>query len=122
MREGPDDHRRLLDGGDDLQLAAALRAVFEDDIEYAAEHRSVVFFSFRPGTVCRLSTCCQARAAAKNRSKTSVATGPARGGKGGHTPLTVWPDCRWSGLAFIHFVPYVLLLDRIHAVSSVAAS
>jgi hypothetical protein len=31
MREDPDDHRRLLDGGDDLQLAAALRAVFEGD-------------------------------------------------------------------------------------------
>ena len=26
MREDPDNHRRFLDGGDDLQLAAALRA------------------------------------------------------------------------------------------------
>ncbi len=37
MREDPDDHRRLLDGGDDLPVAAALRAVFEVDIEYPLE-------------------------------------------------------------------------------------
>ena len=37
MREDPDNHRRLFDGGDDHQLAAALRAVFEIDIEYPLE-------------------------------------------------------------------------------------
>lgn len=37
MREYPDNHRRLLDGGDDLELAATLRAVFEVDIEHAFE-------------------------------------------------------------------------------------
>ncbi len=37
MREYPDNHRRLLDGGDDLELAATLRAVFEVDIEHALE-------------------------------------------------------------------------------------
>jgi len=29
MREDPDYHRRLFDGGDDLQLAATLWAVFD---------------------------------------------------------------------------------------------
>ena len=77
MREDPDNHRRLLDGGDDLHLAAALRAVFEDDIEYAAAHRSVVFFSFRPGTVCRLSTCCQARGPSAMRYVHAVACNDA---------------------------------------------
>ena len=37
MREDPDNHRRLLDGGDDLQLATALRAVFEVQVENALE-------------------------------------------------------------------------------------
>ena len=73
MREDPDYHHRLLDGGDDLQLAAALRAVFEDDIEYAAAHRSVVFFSFRPGTVRKLSTCCPARGPSAMRYVHAVA-------------------------------------------------
>jgi len=42
MREDPDYHRKLLDGGDDLQLAAALRAVFEVDIEHALEQAHAV--------------------------------------------------------------------------------
>jgi hypothetical protein len=33
MREYSDNHRRLFDGGDDLQGAATLRAVFEVDSE-----------------------------------------------------------------------------------------
>ena len=37
MREDPDNHRRLFDGGDDPELAATLRAVFEVDIENALE-------------------------------------------------------------------------------------
>ena len=37
MREYPDNHRRFFDGNDDLQLAAALRAVFKVDIEYPLE-------------------------------------------------------------------------------------
>ena len=37
MREDLDGHRRLFDGGDDLQLATALRAVFKVDIEDAPE-------------------------------------------------------------------------------------
>jgi len=37
VREDLYDHRRLLDGGDDLQVAATLRAVFEVDIEQALE-------------------------------------------------------------------------------------
>ena len=37
MREYPDNHRRLFDGGDDLKVAAALRAVFEVDSEHALE-------------------------------------------------------------------------------------
>ena len=37
MREYPDNHRRLFDGGDDLQGAATLRAVFDVDIEHALE-------------------------------------------------------------------------------------
>ena len=49
MREDPDDHRRFLDGGDDLQLAAALRAVFEVDIEYPLEQA-------RPGEAAERST------------------------------------------------------------------
>ncbi len=35
MREYPDNHRRLFDGGDDLQGAATLRAVFDVDSENA---------------------------------------------------------------------------------------
>ena len=37
MREDPDDHRQLLDGGDDLHVAATLRAVFEVQVEHALE-------------------------------------------------------------------------------------
>ena len=37
MREYPDDYRRLFDGGDNLEVAATLRAVFEVDIEHALE-------------------------------------------------------------------------------------
>ena len=37
MREDPDNHGGLLDGSDDLQVAATLRAVFEVDIEHAFE-------------------------------------------------------------------------------------
>ena len=37
MREYPDNHRRLFNGGDDLQVAGALRAVFDVDIEIALE-------------------------------------------------------------------------------------
>jgi len=37
VRAYPDNHRRLFDGGNDLELAATLRAVFEVDIEHALE-------------------------------------------------------------------------------------
>ena len=37
MREDLDYHRRLFDGGDDLQLAATLRAAFDVDVEHALE-------------------------------------------------------------------------------------
>ena len=37
MREYPDNHRGFFDGGDDLQVAGALRAVLEVDIEHALE-------------------------------------------------------------------------------------
>ena len=37
MREDPDNHRRLFDRGDDLQLATTLRAVFEVQVEDAPE-------------------------------------------------------------------------------------
>ncbi|MDB5904193.1 MAG: hypothetical protein JWM26_3071 [Betaproteobacteria bacterium] len=37
MREDSDNHRRLFDGGDNLEVAATLRAVFEVDIEHALE-------------------------------------------------------------------------------------
>ena len=37
MREYPDNHRRLFDGGDDLELASTLRAVFEVEVEHAPE-------------------------------------------------------------------------------------
>ena len=37
MREYPDNHRRLFNGGDDLKVAAALRAVFEVQVEDAHE-------------------------------------------------------------------------------------
>ena len=37
MREYPDNHRRLFDGGDDLQGAATLRSVFDVDSENALE-------------------------------------------------------------------------------------
>jgi hypothetical protein len=33
MPEDLDDHRRIFDGGDDLQSAAAVRAVFDVDVE-----------------------------------------------------------------------------------------
>jgi hypothetical protein len=33
MLEDLDDHRRIFDGGDDLQSTAAVRAVFDVDIE-----------------------------------------------------------------------------------------
>ena len=35
MREDLDNHLRLFDGGDNLEVAATLRAVFEVDIEHA---------------------------------------------------------------------------------------
>jgi len=35
MREDPDNHGRLFDGGDDLQLAAAVRAMLDVEIEDA---------------------------------------------------------------------------------------
>ena len=35
MREDPNYHRQFLDGSDDLQLAATLRAVFEINVETA---------------------------------------------------------------------------------------
>ena len=56
MREDLDYHRRFLDGGDDLQLAAALRAVFEADIEYAPEQarrRAVRVFVLRRAGILR---------------------------------------------------------------------
>ena len=37
MREDLENHRRLFDGGDNLQVAATLRAVFEVDIENVFE-------------------------------------------------------------------------------------
>ena len=37
MREYPDNHRRLFDRGDDLQLATTLRAVFKVQVEDALE-------------------------------------------------------------------------------------
>ena len=37
MREYPDNHRQLFDGGDGLELVAAVRAVFDVDIENALE-------------------------------------------------------------------------------------
>ncbi len=37
MGEGRDNHRRLLDGGDDPERTAALRAVFQVDLEDALE-------------------------------------------------------------------------------------
>jgi hypothetical protein len=37
MSEDAHDHRRILDGGDDLQGAAAVRAVFDVEIEDAFE-------------------------------------------------------------------------------------
>ena len=46
MREYPDNHRRLFDGGDDLQGAATLRAVFDVDSENALEQT-------RPAHTCR---------------------------------------------------------------------
>ena len=46
MREYPDNHRRLLDGGDDLELAATQRAVFEIVVEHALEQA-------RPAHACR---------------------------------------------------------------------
>ena len=33
MAEDFDNHRRIFDGGDDLQAAAAVRAVFDVDVE-----------------------------------------------------------------------------------------
>ena len=33
MGEDFDNHRRIFDGGDDLQAAAAVRAVFDVDVE-----------------------------------------------------------------------------------------
>jgi hypothetical protein len=36
MGEDPDYHRRLFNGGDDLQAAATIRAVFDVDIEGAS--------------------------------------------------------------------------------------
>jgi hypothetical protein len=37
VREYLDNHRRRFDGGDDLELGATLRAVFEVNIEHALE-------------------------------------------------------------------------------------
>ncbi len=56
MREDPDYHRRLLDGGDDRQVAAALLAVFEVDIEHAPEQvrrRAVRVFVLRRAGILR---------------------------------------------------------------------
>jgi hypothetical protein len=37
VRECPDNHRRRADGGNDLQVAVTLRAVFEVEVEHAPE-------------------------------------------------------------------------------------
>ena len=56
MREYPDNHRRLFDGGDDLQVAATLRAVFEVDSENALEQACAAVIARRGiSTVHRLS-------------------------------------------------------------------
>ncbi len=47
-REDLDYHRRFLDGSDDLQLAAALRAVFKVDIEYPLEQARAAWKSGSP--------------------------------------------------------------------------
>jgi hypothetical protein len=39
MTEGLDDHRRIFDGADDLQSAAAVRAAFDVDVEDLFEQR-----------------------------------------------------------------------------------
>ena len=46
MREYPDNHRRLFDGGDDLQGAATMRTVFDINSENALEQA-------RPAHACR---------------------------------------------------------------------
>jgi hypothetical protein len=38
MAEDPDNHLRILDGSDNLQAAAAVRAVFNVDVEDPFEH------------------------------------------------------------------------------------
>ena len=61
MREDLDYHRQFLDGHDDLQLAVALRAVFEVDIEYPlgqarpahARRRAVRVFVLRRAGILR---------------------------------------------------------------------
>ena len=42
MAEDFDDHRRIFDGGDDLQSAAAGRAVFDVDVEDPFESRAQI--------------------------------------------------------------------------------
>ena len=49
MREDLDDHRWLFDGGDDLQVAATLRAVFEIDGETRSSRRAQLM---RAGASC----------------------------------------------------------------------
>jgi hypothetical protein len=46
VREYPDNHRRRLDGGNDPQVAATLRAVFEVEVKHAPEQA-------RPAHACR---------------------------------------------------------------------
>jgi hypothetical protein len=41
VREYPDNHRRLLDGGNDLQVAATLRAVLDGNICCTANIQAV---------------------------------------------------------------------------------
>ena len=46
VRKDPLDHGRLQDGGDDLELAAAIRAVFEVDLESEASAKTNLYSSY----------------------------------------------------------------------------
>ena len=53
VREDLLDHRGLQDGGDDLQLAAAVRAVRHIDLEGALEQRLIILLEDLKGMMAR---------------------------------------------------------------------
>jgi hypothetical protein len=68
MSKDSDNHRRIFDGGDDLQAAAAVRAVFDVDVEDPFE---------QPGLCCASARWTEARANANSKTTPAFLAIPA---------------------------------------------